>query len=646
MGSEIDITIKATDEASAEMKKAAQETEKLDAALLKLAQSEARQQEAAKAAEAFSKLSDEEKKAMLAADALQKEQEQLAQSTKAAGDAAGKGGLSITNLSQASQLAGNIMRDLGQAQQMYNQVVDATIGKTAAYAAEVSSLSRITGQSTEETSRVIQVFDDMGVSTQQLEAATKKLSADGLSLNISTLAQLSDEYNKLAPGSERAAFLTDKFGKSGLDMARAMEQGGSALRAMAAEQSGALILTEKQAQAYQDWTMSVDSAEDATASFAAAMGNALAPAVTEFNNAWAEGMSGWAAFITGVDNMAQAAKRNSDIMTAADKIMEQYGSHVEMVGRVGHNVSNATEEQRQAAIALATEQWNLAHATDGVSKANDAAAMSAEQSKAKEEEAAKAYQEAMNIMTAANQEFLSLLGQVSSAEQANAEQMAALDEQRAAAQEKINTLTAQGYQNVEGSPLSKAVEDLAAIDEKITSTAANYEAGINQMIAADLLKRLSVDGLTDGETAYFEQVQLQMGLITQAQIDQAQKIRDAAAELAAAAPGAVAGGAPAPVTPPVPVDVAPLENYKKASDEVILQQTAVQTAFSANQKAYADAGLAEKDFLTGGMNNWELYTAQVTGNLQTLIDKIAEYVNGLLQIPPTINTVVSVEGLT
>ncbi len=434
---------------------------------------------------------------------------------------------STMNLSQASQLLGNAANQLQQIYAAYNQVIDATVAKTAAYSEEVSNLARISGQSVPETSRVIQVMDDLGVSTTQLEMATKKLSAEGLSLNIATLADLSDEYNKLAPGADRAAFLTDKFGRSGLDMARAMEQGGEALRQKAQDHSGSLILTQQQADAYEAWRLSVDAAEDATAGIAAAIGNALTPAVTEFNNKWAEGLEGWAKFISGADNAIQ-------VETRMKEILNEQGLALEKSARNGKVRAKATDEQIAAAREQAIAEQT---ATEAVQQNTAAAEDNAE--------AIAAQEKAIADMTARNQEYLAFIDQVASAEQANTDAMASLTDKRSEAQAKYNMLYEQGYRNTQkGTMLGNALEEIQNLDAQITETAANYEQQIDRMIAADLLKGLSSGGLTDAETAYYQKIQLSMGLITQQQIDDAARVKAEVDALLAAAPGGAGVVAP------------------------------------------------------------------------------------------------------
>ncbi len=534
-------------------------------------------------------------------------------------------------MSQASQLATNITNTLQQAVQTYNQVIASTVGTTAAYSAEVSKLSRLTGETTEETSRVIQVFDDFGVSTGALTMAARKLSQDGLSPSVETLAQLSDQYNALAPGSERVAFLMDKFGRSGLDMARAMEQGGDALRQLAAEQSGSLILTQSQTAAYEAWTLSVDAAEDATASIAAAIGNALTPAVTDFNNQWAEGLTGWAQFISGATGAIGELQREDEILRLTAEALDAQGLAMNRNSRHAGAMTVATQEQRDAALATATAQWDLAHSSEAVTVANIDQGES-------EEDLAKAEAErvkAIEALTAKNQEYLSWVSQVAGVEQSNADTMAGLQEERLKLQEKYNALMAQGYRATgEGTKLGGVIGELAALDAKMADSAAKYEESINQMIAADLLKQLSTGGLTDAETAYYQKISLEMGLITQEQIDRANEVKAKVDELMAGFPGET------------PVPEAGQPGFGAAFSAALAGQAGAEAPTPpvvASAQAGVDLGVAGASFTTeerkrleeGGLA-WTDYSTKVQRGVADAIVMYDQWFERLSNLPPVI----------
>ena len=105
------------------------------------------------------------------------------------------------------------------------KAMDDAMKTTVKYADDVRKLANITNQSTEETSRLIQVMDDYKLSAQQATTAARFLSKEGLSLNIETLGQLSDQYKKLNTGQERTQFLMKNFGRAGQEFALIMDQG-------------------------------------------------------------------------------------------------------------------------------------------------------------------------------------------------------------------------------------------------------------------------------------------------------------------------------------------------------------------------------------------------------------------------------------
>jgi len=157
------------------------------------------------------------------------------------------------------------------------------------YGKQVDQMRRITGLSVEDSSRLIQIADDMELSYEGLSTAIRMYSMDqgkaGISTQISvdTLADLSDEYMRLAPGTERNTWLIDKFGRSGMQMARLMEQGGDAIREMSDAIEEDLILTEDMIKTQEEYRVSVDNLEDAMSGLKTQLGLALMPLKTEWN---------------------------------------------------------------------------------------------------------------------------------------------------------------------------------------------------------------------------------------------------------------------------------------------------------------------------------------------------------------------------
>ena len=109
----------------------------------------------------------------------------------------------------------------GYMQASVKSVIDPTVN----LALQVRDLGRASGMGAEETSKLIQVFDDLNVDVSVLDMALRKMSQEGITFSVDKMAEMSDAYLKLAPGAERNKYLLDAFGRSGLDMARAMDAG-------------------------------------------------------------------------------------------------------------------------------------------------------------------------------------------------------------------------------------------------------------------------------------------------------------------------------------------------------------------------------------------------------------------------------------
>lgn len=163
-----------------------------------------------------------------------------------------------------------------------------TINLGMEYAQQVEDMSRLSGASVEDTSRIIQVADDMRLSYDGISTALKmyaKAQADsgqGSKMSIETLARLSDQYLALAPGVDRANFLLQNFGKSGIEMGKLMEQGGDGIRSMAAAVDESMIMTEEGIRASEEYRLAMDEWNDAIAGIKLKLWDELAPYLTRF----------------------------------------------------------------------------------------------------------------------------------------------------------------------------------------------------------------------------------------------------------------------------------------------------------------------------------------------------------------------------
>jgi len=160
--------------------------------------------------------------------------------------------------------------------------IEDSINSTVAYAAETRDLGRAIGSSAEEASALIQVADDVKVSTGTLEAAFKAAIKNGIRPSIDSLAALSDQYLSIQDPVQRSQFAMEKFGRAGLDMGKLLEQGSDAIRASAREAKNlGLVLSEQDVKAARQLEINLDNLNDRVDAFKTKVGNALIPALNQ-----------------------------------------------------------------------------------------------------------------------------------------------------------------------------------------------------------------------------------------------------------------------------------------------------------------------------------------------------------------------------
>lgn len=195
---------------------------------------------------------------------------------------------------------------------------------TMAYAKEVRDLSRASNMGAEETSRLIQTFDDLGLSSDVLFQSLRGMTNAGLAPSVEEMARLSDEYKKLAPGAERNAFLLKNFGRAGLDLAAAMDAGGDAIRRLAEQQNKNLILTDDQVQASRNLEISMDELGDTWKGLTLTLGNELVPALNTFLTSMNNGIKVAGDLISWNDKIKQALIDHQKTVINDSKSYEEY----------------------------------------------------------------------------------------------------------------------------------------------------------------------------------------------------------------------------------------------------------------------------------------------------------------------------------
>lgn len=351
------------------------------------------------------------------------------------------------------------------------EVWDATAQKYIENALAVDDMARSMGAAPEEASRLKEITDDLGISMSTLKVAMREAIKDGSAPTIETLAKMSEEYLALAPGVDRAQYLTDKFGKSGAEMGKLMEIGADGIREMSAAVDDSLIVTEEGISKAKRFQMAQDNINDA-----------------------------WTAFTYEV-----APK----FIDAAATLLNNYNDHaraLEIMEEKGLSTYHAMEQVGYlAAMNQATAEREAAEATrlaaDAAGDASGEFETEAEAQKRLADET-KLAAEALNDMTNKNKDMLGLITDI------------------------------QGEMDSYNGKLAELTQKYGENSKEVLQLKEDHENAMKQ-IALDLfIVKLQADGFTDAEYNAALEAMKSAGVIDQATIDMA-KSWDQSAQSAA-----------------------------------------------------------------------------------------------------------------
>jgi hypothetical protein len=349
------------------------------------------------------------------------------------------------------------------AQQASQLVIDGlkeSIKATTEYAREVRDLSLASGQSAEESSRMLQVLDDYQLSAEDAKTATRALTKEGLAPTIDTIAHLSGEFQKLTSAEERNAFVQKNLGRAGQEWLNLLDQGPAKIRAMNSAVSESLILTDENIRAAEEYRLALDSWGDAVEGVKVQLGTKLLPVMTQ--------------------TMGEFQNTAGAIQIMSEKGMNWF--------QIVDHMAAMSDVYTDALAEAATTQTEFAEATD-----------SAVQSTTQLEAAEKAAAEAAKAMSQENQSFLGTLGQTGEVLTTYRDGLAA-----------ANTELAAG---------SITTEEHSA---KVQQLSADYKQASADIVMSIVEMKLAQDGWTDAELNAYLQIGKMQGKFTQDQINMAQ----------------------------------------------------------------------------------------------------------------------------
>jgi hypothetical protein len=145
---------------------------------------------------------------------------------------------------------------------------------------QIRGLTALTGTGAEETSRLMQAFDDMGISSEKFGAIVESSAKKGFVFSLENVKALADEYNKLPTQVEKNALLQEKLGKGASAAAKAFAEGSTAIEGYYNAVSDGLAMTDQEVEQADKLRRNIDNLKDSWESYSMTL---TGPAVEALN---------------------------------------------------------------------------------------------------------------------------------------------------------------------------------------------------------------------------------------------------------------------------------------------------------------------------------------------------------------------------
>lgn len=282
---------------------------------------------------------------------------------------------------------GEVMAAMGAAAGVavtLNQVYQNTVKVFMDYASQVRETSRLTGMSAEETSKLIQAADDLTVSYESLNKALWAASKQGIDVSIESLADLADQYVAIQDPAQRAEFLAKKFGKSGFEMGKLLQEGGRGVKEMTDAISGGLVLTDEAVRSAREYEIALDNMGDAVEGVKVSVGQDLVAAfaevffaignaeeiTAEYNRLIETGLGPLEAQAKAIENVTRAQNTNNGEIDSATMSYMAWAEAMGLVVPVLEEVVSQTDAISTANLGMIGLIGQLQSQTDSYNEKN------------------------------------------------------------------------------------------------------------------------------------------------------------------------------------------------------------------------------------------------------------------------------------
>lgn len=237
--------------------------------------------------------------------------------------------------------------------------------KFVALAGEIRTFQRLSGASAEDSSRLVAVLDDLGVSAQTggnaMFLLSKKVATGGADIRnlgidiattkegtadlVNTLLNVADAYAAQPDPAKRAEIAFAAFGRQGKELIPLLEQGRSGLeKFFASAEGGRQIFSQADLDKARKYELAMDDLSDTFRGFQLQAGEALLPFLTTLAEATAKTL----AFVDTVKSKAPAAF-DAIKSAAAGAVGGPVAQLFDAIGSLGGKGDGAKKSQKELA---------------------------------------------------------------------------------------------------------------------------------------------------------------------------------------------------------------------------------------------------------------------------------------------------------
>lgn len=296
------------------------------------------------------------------------------------------------------------------------------VQKLTSLAEEVRKVHDISGLTFEDSSRLVAVSDDLGISADTAASSMGRLAKnidagkleeygiqvvrakDGTVDMAATLGNVADAMNRTTDPTKRAAMGTALFGKSWADLAPVLQLGRKGIEDAFASVSDGQIVTEDNADAVRDWQMALDDAQDAVTEIQMAIGKELLPTLSLMAKDFATATN-------AIGKLTGEAVGFADLQGVLNPTMALYNARAREQTRANEEAARSMTGLALSAAEAAVRSGEAGRANQDLAEKEQAAAAQADILKARHQDVAQAAKDAA-AATAEQKRQLDLLNGV------------------------------------------------------------------------------------------------------------------------------------------------------------------------------------------------------------------------------------------